>query len=348
MVGVTKARLLAQWLWAELLSITGCLWWAKRQLLGQEAVIVLTLHRILDEISYQTTNSTRGIVVRERTFRKLIEYIKQRCEAVELREPGKSHGRLRVALTFDDGWSDNYSIAFPIVSANRIPITVFVCSGLIGEKAPFWPERVRALMQAIQPNSGEEQITATIETLKLCTEDVRCEYVAKLCEQVHKMGKTVEPSSVDRLLTWDEIEEMDRRGVRFGSHTHTHQILTTVPVERAHEEVHVSKAALEICLNRACDAFAYPNGNHSEATRQVLMEAGYKWAVTTERGTWTGADDPLAICRSNVCEGDIVGWSGEFSAAMFEYTTFWRAWRAAKTSTGMSVRTQEERLSAAL
>ena len=343
-------RLWVQWAWAEFLWFTGCLWWAKRRLLDDGAVIVLTLHRVLDEVSYGKTNCLPGIVVRERTFRKLIDYIQRRCEAVDLLEaaPGKPSSKLQIVLTFDDGWSDNYSIVFPIVSANHIPMTVFVCSGLVGKKSPFWPERARALMKVLQPKITEMEVSAKIDVLKECDEVVRDNYLTSLSERARREGKTVEASNVDRLLTWEEIAAMNHGGIRFGSHTHTHQILTTVCFERANDEVRVSKAALEAALNRNCDTFAYPNGNRSAATRRMLVEAGYKLAATTERGAWKAAGDPLAIRRSNVCEGDLTGLAGQFSPAMFEYTTFWKAWRTTKASTHVGVAPQEQPVSAAL
>jgi len=62
----------------------------------------------------------------------------------------------------------------------------------------------------------------------------------------------------------------------------------------------------------------------------MLADAGFKLAVTTARGAWTTGCDHLAIPRSNICEDNVTGLGGRFSKAMFEYTTFWKAWRASK------------------
>ncbi len=52
---------------------------------------------------------------------------------------------MRIMFTFDDGWKDNYTNALPVIRELRIPVTVFVCPGLVGRTLPFWPELVASL-----------------------------------------------------------------------------------------------------------------------------------------------------------------------------------------------------------
>ena len=347
---VRKARRVARCLWVGLLASSGCLWWAKRQLRGNGAVIALAFHRVLDDASYRQTHSLSGTIVRERTFRELVAYVARECEPVDLHGTLSSQpcSKLRVTFTFDDGWSDNYTTALPIAQANRVPLTIFVCPELVGKHSPFWPERVVALMRALEPMHLDSEIYALIESLKLCPRDVREQYLAKLSEQAFEQGISIEPSSVDGMLSWAEIEEMDRQGVNFGSHTQTHQILTTVPVETASQEVLESKAAIEGALNKRCDVFAYPNGNWSSATRRILAESGFRLAMTTECGAWNAKCDPLAIPRSNVHEDNLIGLTGRFSPAMFVYTTFWKPWRATRANSRTGARAPQQSVTTAV
>lgn len=341
-----KARRILQWLWAEFLGASGCLWWAKRQLRGEGAVVALVFHRVLDEPGYRATCSERGIIVRERTFRELAAHVAGQYEPVDLQkaEPGTPGKKLRVAFTFDDGWGDNYGVAFPVTREYGIPLVIFVTSGFVGKNAPFWPELVISLMRAIQPTVGDAEITATIESLKKCAPTEREQRLTRLSEQAVEKGASLASSNADRTLSWQEIVEMDQGGVKFGSHTQTHQILTTVPESTARQEVLESKATLENALGKRCDSFSYPNGNWSPETRRLVAEAGFKIAATVETGAWTIACDPLCIPRINVYEGKLVGLNGRFSPAMFEYTTFWKAWRATKTNSRRS-RVQQQPVS---
>lgn len=341
---LADARRVLRWAWAGMLATSGCLWWAKRQLRASGAVVPMMLHRVLGESDYLRTHSLPGIVVRERTFRELVAYIVRRCEPVDLRqaEPGTPSSRIRVAFTFDDGWSDNHSVAFPITREYEIPLTVFLCPGLIDRKLPFWPETAAALMRAIRPAAENAEIEAAIENLKKYAREARAQHLAKLSEQACEQGRSIGPSNVDRTLSWAAISEMDRGGISFGSHTQTHQILTRIPLEVAREEVRESKAAIETALNKRCDTFAYPNGSWSTETRRLLAEEGFRLAVTTERGAWTATSDRLAIPRSNISEDNVVGPSGRFSPTMFEYTTFWKSWRATKAKSRLLFRASQQ------
>jgi peptidoglycan/xylan/chitin deacetylase (PgdA/CDA1 family) len=334
-----KMRRVLQWLWARFLSASGCLWWAKRQLRGNGAVVALIFHRVLDESSYRTTRSQPEIVVRENTFRELVAHIASRFEPVDLREaaPGKLGEKLRVAITFDDGWEDNYTVAFPIICKYGIPVIIFVTSGFVGMNAPFWPEQVIGLLRAMNSSIENTEIEAMIESLKKHSAEEREQCLVKLLEQASEKGMSLQPSSIDRTLSWQEIWEMDRIGVEIGSHTQTHQILTTVGTDTARQEVLESKATIERALGKLCDVFSYPNGNWSPETRNMLAESGFRFAVTTDPGAWTAACDPLCIPRVNVYEGKVVGLTGRFSPAMFEYMTFWKAWRATRAKSRLRV-----------
>lgn len=325
-----RVRHTVRQLWARLLQASGCLWWARHRLQRSGATVVLTFHRVLDDSEFQHTCSLAGIVVRRQTFERLAAYVSRKFEAVDfdraIQQPGR---KMRIMFTFDDGWKDNYTNALPVIRELRIPVTVFVCPGLVGRTLPFWPELVASLLSKATPPAESAEIESLIETLKTYTPERRQKFIARLYEQYSApAGK--DSYSGDQTVTWDDIREMDSAGVRFGCHTHTHQILTTVPAQTARQEIRDSKRAIEGTLYRRCDLFAYPNGNSSPATRRILAEEGFTAAFTTERGAWVAGCDRMEIPRVNVCEASVAGITGAFSPAMFQYNVFWKAWRAAK------------------
>ena len=318
-------------LWVNLLVSSGFLWWVKWKLRRNGAVVVLVFHRVLSDSDYVRTHSQPEILVRERTFRDLTAYVHREYEALDLCEavPGKPSGKLKVVFTFDDGWWDNYSVMLPIARAHGIPVTVFLCPQLVGKSMPFWPERVIALLRASSPSAGDAEIKTIIESLKQAPVE-REKELARLEQKARELGVALGEATVDRTLSWEEISEMSRAGVRFGSHTHSHEILTAVPLDTARQEVEGSGATIERILGQPCTAFSYPNGNWSAAMRSIVVEAGFKLAVTVDRYIWKVDSDPLTIPRSNVYEEDLVGLNGRFSSAMFEYSTVWKAWRRSK------------------
>ncbi len=344
------AHRVLRWLWVGLLASSGCLWWAKRKVRGNGAVLALVFHRVLSDTDYRRTHSQREILVRESTFRDLAAYVQRECEALDLHEaaPGEPSQKLKVVFTFDDGWWDNHAVALPIARDHGIPLTVFLCPQLVGQSMPFWPERVIALLRASKPEPDALEINTRIESLKKEMPERRKQELAKLVKDADNRNLPVQPAPIDRTLSWEEIAQMGQAGVRFGSHTHSHEILTSVPTDTARREVEGSGAAIEHFVGKPCRAFSYPNGNWSVEARRIVAEAGFNLAVTTDRGVWTADSDPLAIPRSNIYEDDLVGLDGHFSPAMFEYTTIWKAWRRSKMKSSLHTGTQPRPTAATL
>jgi peptidoglycan/xylan/chitin deacetylase (PgdA/CDA1 family) len=332
-----NARQILRWLWINLLAASGCLWWLKRKLRAEGSVVALVLHRVMRDRDYAQTCSQPEILVREQTFRELAAYVAREYQAVDLHDAlaGAPSQKLKIVFTFDDGWWDNYAVLLPIAQEHNIPLTIFICPELVGKSTPFWPERVIGYLHASRPDAGARGIDAMIESLKKLAPQDREQQLARLEKEANRSGAKAEVTAadsakIDRTLSWQEIQQMDRAGVRFGSHTRSHEILTAVSDETARQQVEGTDAAIAQVLGKACTAFSYPNGNWSAAARSIVADAGFKLAVTADRQIWTADCDPLAIPRSNVYEEDLVGLSGRFSPAMFEYATIWKAWRRSK------------------
>jgi peptidoglycan/xylan/chitin deacetylase (PgdA/CDA1 family) len=308
-------------MWALALRAMGGLWLAKQRIKARQGTVVLALHRVLDEEQASRTNSLSGMFLRRRTFEALAAYANRNLMTVDVVGGGEMGSRRRpcCALTFDDGWEDNYSVAWPIAQAHGIPITIFVCPGLIGQDAPFWPERMAGEVRAAYTGISEPQLQRLIEWLKT-RPSVREDAIKNLPAASVSGGP-------DKTLGWNQIFEMDLDGVTIGAHTQTHVLLTTVPRETARTEIAQCRDDLEQALKKPCQVFAYPNGNYSEDVRNLLVSEGFERAFTTRPGIWTADSDPLAIPRKCISESDVVTPGGRFSPALFEHAAFWRTWR---------------------
>lgn len=98
------------------------------------------------------------------------------------------------------------------------------------------------------------------------------------------------------LLAWAEIEEMNRAGIDFGSHTATHPDLTRIPLERAEHEIRLSKAAIDDRLGRPATSFAYPYGRHTARIREMVSHE-YHSACSTTLGKTRHDSDPHQLSR---------------------------------------------------
>lgn len=83
-----------------------------------------------------------------------------------------------------------------------------------------------------------------------------------------------------QVLNWDQIDEMQRGGIEFGSHTCTHRNLTTLSPDDCRREIAESRAALGVRLGRV-ETFCYPRGDLNAAVLEMVRQAGYSGAVVT-------------------------------------------------------------------
>lgn len=322
----SRARIKA--LWAGLLRVSGILPLAKRWV-RRKGALVLTFHRVLTDDDLKQTASMLGMVVREKTFADFLDYAAKKCELIDLsRDPDwQPCSRLKLAVTFDDGWSDNASIAYHIARKHQAPMVIFIVTDKLGETLPFWPERAISALDGMLASSeqgkGRNHIEQTIEELKSLPANERNQRIELM---VAEHPNTQSSSAVDQTMSWEQVVQLHRGGVTFGSHTCTHEILTTIPLTEAEEEIAASREHVEEKLGVPCQLFSYPNGDCSKGVCDLVQQAGYKFAFLNQQpGIWTKSCDPYLIPRVNVCEYHLVDAKGNFSPLTFEYAVIWSA-----------------------
>jgi peptidoglycan/xylan/chitin deacetylase (PgdA/CDA1 family) len=312
--------------WAGLLRASGMLSLA-RKWVQRRGAIVLTFHRVLSDSELQQTASLSGMIVRDQTFADFINYASQHCEFADLeQEPDwNPAGKLKLAITFDDGWADNARSVYPLASRFQVPVVIFIVPEKTGTVLPFWPEQTAAALNRIPSLNGNRRVASirkAIEALKALPATGR---ESSISQMLGPGGLLESSATVDKTMTWDQIVELHARGVSFGSHTRTHEILTRVPAAQAEREIVESRHSIQQKLG-TCEMFSYPNGDYSEPVRDLVAEAGYKFAfLNQDPGVWTPDCDPLLIPRVNICEYHLIDAKGNFSPLIFDYAVVWSA-----------------------
>ncbi len=218
-----------------------------------------------------------------------------------------------LAITFDDGYHDNYTHAFALAAALEIPITIFLIPGYTGLANAFWwadrfvrlahvdrilfeehiyclsqPEGRKALAQLIAERVGHTTSKADQEQL-----------LFSLCELLALPSSALPRDEPAPLLTWPQIREMEASGwVSFGAHTIHHvdlqHALNPAEVQR---EVGECRTLLEQRLRYSVNIFAYPHGHIGDYGLHAVKQAEYKWAVTTMPGHNTSRSESYLLKR---------------------------------------------------
>ncbi len=107
-----------------------------------------------------------------------------------------------------------------------------------------------------------------------------------------------------KLMGVTDILKFKKMGWEIGYHTKTHSDLSKLSKKELREEIILSKNRLEKKIGFKLNAFAYPRGIYSEEIINTVKEAGFKYAVTVDGGSYSPDDSVYLINRVSV-EGNL-------------------------------------------
>ena len=243
-------------------------------------------------------------------------------ERIELNRPLPSR---TVAITFDDAFASVVQNALPVLERRGLPATIFVVTGLAETGSPPWPELVyQAFAQTVagecefggyvwilgSPRLRQHACHHIVEQLKRVPTVVREKTMPGLFERLAVTPDNLAKGSVFRTLTWDGIESLSHCNlIEFGSHTHTHPILSQCSSERMKSEVETSCEILRARLGKA-KLFAFPNGlprDFTPETIRLLKKNGVCAAVTMVSGVNRRRCDVFELKRIAARRGMTLG-----------------------------------------
>jgi peptidoglycan/xylan/chitin deacetylase (PgdA/CDA1 family) len=225
-----------------------------------------------------------------------------------------------VALTFDDGYIDNYHIVKPLLEKYSVPATFFITTDYIGQEREYWWDELekiilqsRALPAHLSLEIKGTPIlfdldTETILTAKLklahkkwtyyMPPTLRGELYLKLWQHISPLACHEQEQVMEQLRVWADVNEIARPDyfcmtlkqlselssgglINLGAHTASHPALACHQKKIQQREIVNSTAYLEKLTGNKINAFAYPSGSYNNDTVDVLMHEQYDVAFTT-------------------------------------------------------------------
>ena len=273
---------------------------------------VLAYHRVLPELDEASFEFDAELVsARRAEFDWQMAYVARRFQPVscaqvaEAINGGPPLPKRAVMITFDDGFRDNYDVAFPVLRQHGLSAVFFLASGYIDTSEIFWFDwlvhvllRTSAASIRIEALNLDIQIGPTVaDRRQVAMELLRALKVAPEARRSAALKQLREATVVDiapalsqqsACMTWKQVREMSSGGMEFGSHTVSHPILSTIDdPEHLHFELDESKAAIERETGQPVLALAYPVGGKnavSDAVVAAVRQSGYQFAFTYEPG----------------------------------------------------------------
>jgi peptidoglycan/xylan/chitin deacetylase (PgdA/CDA1 family) len=289
----------------------------------KRSLTVVNYHRINDPQRSGFDSFKPNVSATPEDFDRQLDYLARWFNVVSLKEivawlDGREELPSYAALiTFDDGYLDNYTSAFPVLRKYNFPALIFLTTGHIGTDTPFYWDMAAYCFSHTRSDyltfpdgrvehwsSREEldQVTRNwIEHMKILRQVEKQTYVQNLPVS---LGVSIPAGYFQKLMMdWDQVREMQGGGLEFGAHTVHHPILTRISSERVREEVLGSKSRIEAEIGEPVLGFAYPNGQASdlnEEIEKIVAESGIRAAFTLQNGPSPQGEvkrNPYAIRR---------------------------------------------------
>lgn len=196
-------------------------------------------------------------------------YLKKHYHLISLKDylnavqSGHHLPKKAAVITIDDGHAGNY-LLLPTIKKLQIPVSIFLCSGIVGTRRHFWFNHC-------------EELYPERERLKRLPNHLRLEELKSYgFEQTREYAD-------QQALSREQIEEM-RPWVDFQAHTCFHPILSQCDDNTAQEEIALSKLHLERDFSLQINAFSYPNGDYMLRDIQFVKDAGFLCGITVDPG----------------------------------------------------------------
>jgi peptidoglycan/xylan/chitin deacetylase (PgdA/CDA1 family) len=234
----------------------------------------------------------------------LIIFFKQNFDIISIAEavslvnkaPQKVYGKYLV-ITFDDGYKDNYTQAFPILKRHNVPACFFIATSLIGnKKLPWWDRiaynyktnkfksiKISSWDSTVKHNGDDREFVRDI----LAATKISPDPIEVQLNEIEHLFPLYGELPTQEFLSWENLAEMILHGMDVGAHSHNHEILANLSQEEIIYELTHSKMLIEQNLSYQVSSFSYPvgsQGTYNDRVMQALVSCGYDIAFNFQPG----------------------------------------------------------------
>ena len=280
---------------AKLFYFSGSIQFAQR--LVSNRLIVFNYHRIRpDAFRFDSLFDDDVFGPTQNELKKQLIWLQHHTtilsesDLIDIVATGRRRCCISTLVTFDDGYRDNFTLAYPILKELKIPAIFFIATDQINSRKLGWWDITAYCIK----HSKKKEITYHGRTFDLsgqCSQSIR--HFHKILQmmdarqQKRVLNELFDTCGVQypdldeqsaQLMDWDQIRSMSGNGIAIGSHTHTHPILSRMSETEQRYEMMESGAIIESQTGRRPRSIAYPVGRHihiSAKTPAIASGAGY-------------------------------------------------------------------------
>lgn len=294
----------------------------KRGIDGQMSELYISMYHYTRDLKHSRYPSIKGLDVS--LFREQIEFMKNNFNIVTMEEvmdavEGKTElPKKALLLTFDDGYIDNYTYAFPILEEFRVQGSFFIpgktfethqlldvnkihyiiASGDIkklvmdvkdrmdyyrGREYDYPPIDELWSDYAVDSRFDSKDVIFVKRILQtVLPEKLRNKISSELFEKY--VGVSEKQLAYELYMTKDQITTMKRHGMFIGCHGYDHYWLGNLPTDKMKQDISKGLDALSDFIDRKRWVMNYPYGNYNQEVIDYIKREGACIGLTTELG----------------------------------------------------------------
>ncbi len=280
--------------------------------------MVINYHRIRECAHHETIFDDEVFGPDQYEFQQQVDWLTKNSDILsekdlisvvqgEYQPPGRS-----AIITFDDGYIDNYTLAYPVLKQYHAPAIFFIPTKSIEKRHLGWWDCFAYLLKTTKKKEvvfegkrlqPKEQLQEAMHFV-LHFIDQSTQGVSVVMDRLRAACEVDFPARAEQdkeLMTWEHLKEVSSNGISVGAHSHSHKVLSSLDLEQQKYEVKHSKAIIEQRIGKTVRSMSYPVGNYhhfSEDTKKIAADVGYELAFSFLTGLNTyGAIDPMDIKR---------------------------------------------------
>jgi peptidoglycan/xylan/chitin deacetylase (PgdA/CDA1 family) len=302
----------------RLTAATGLSRWLAGSRWRQQRLLILCYHGISRYDEHEWDPSLYMTPAQLRRRMKLLQ--EEDCNVLPL---GEAIGRLRghslppraVALTFDDGFHDFYSAAYPVIESFGFPVTLYLSTYYVEYNRPvfdvmcsylLWKGRARQILQwpevlpasFVLDTAGRQAATGLIREFassRQLSAQQKDQLLQRLAERLAVDYEELCRRRLMHLITREEAAALAARGVGLEYHTHRHRVYSDR--EQMFAELRDNRMRLETYTSRSPEHFCYPSGLFFPELVESLAAYGMHSATTCLPGICSRRTHPLLLPR---------------------------------------------------
>jgi peptidoglycan/xylan/chitin deacetylase (PgdA/CDA1 family) len=266
---------------------------------------ILMFHRLCKAGEKSSINSNSALEVTPEYLEEIILFFNKKGydfisigDVPRILNTGKQAHKF-VVFTFDDGYTDNYTLAYPIFRKHKVPFTIYVATSFPDRTAVLWWYMLDELLSnniiiefdangthyrfACPDVQARESAFVSIRAIIMKCNASSFPCVLQAIFQ--KYGIDPKKTSNRLAIGWNMLREMSKdRLVTIGAHTVNHISLRNLSEAELYHEIVHSKNLIESNIGLPVKTFSYPFGGEKEAgirEFEAVKKTGFDTGTTT-------------------------------------------------------------------